>query len=76
MARWGLVAAHGATTHGYYDFEPQRACVTARESAGKRLRRLSARPGTATTAGQAPGHGEAAAGQENLRFFSVKNDRR
>ena len=35
MARWGLVAAHGATTHGYYDFEPQRACVTPRRKRGQ-----------------------------------------
>ena len=35
MARWGLVAAHGVTTYGYDDFEPRRACVTARRKRGQ-----------------------------------------
>ena len=35
MARWGLVAAHGVTSYGYDDFEPRRACVTARRKRGQ-----------------------------------------
>jgi hypothetical protein len=67
MAGWGLVAAHGVTTHGYDDFEPQRACVTARSKRGQSacgvyLLDLE----TAATAGRTARDGEAKAWRENV----------